>query len=510
MLAALSWKAFELDRYFIAKELVLNAAAFPLAILLLLPRRTNFRVDIADALLIVFIVWSALSALLATNYWLAQRALGVSLASALIFWSARRAASGGMSRLLLAGAALAGVAVAVTSLAQAYGAESDYFTLARAPGGTLGNRNFIAHIAAIALPATLWGTMTARRSIWALAGSVGVGLLAAVLVLSRSRAAWLAVAACTVVIAIPLVVSRRHWNRRVGGRLARILLAAVIGGFLAVALPNDLDWKSDSPYLDSARNMVDYSKGSGRGRMAQYRNSLRMLQADPVLGVGPGNWPVRYVRFAPAGDRSLADNGMTANPWPSSDWMAFVSERGFVAAVALLGVFVTLFVGALRGWRDLPDGEAVLMKVSLAGTVVSTIVVSSLDAVLLLPASAFLVWLLLGAMAGERRRGMGVMISRRTWSVLAAGVVLLSGISLTRSVLQTMAMSSVGAGGHRAGWVAGATLDPGSYRINQRVAELYANRGQCSRARPYARRALSLFPYSAPAKRVARRCGIPS
>ena len=40
---------------------------------------------------------------------------------------------------------LAGAAGAVTALLQAYGVTTEYFSLNRSPGGTFGNRNFMAH-----------------------------------------------------------------------------------------------------------------------------------------------------------------------------------------------------------------------------------------------------------------------------------------------------------------------------------------------------------------------------
>ena len=92
MLAALSYKVFELDRYFVPKELVLNIAALIIGAVLAFRVRV-LRVDIVDSLLAVYLLWSALSALFATNPWLAQRAIGVSLSSALVFWGARRVAS---------------------------------------------------------------------------------------------------------------------------------------------------------------------------------------------------------------------------------------------------------------------------------------------------------------------------------------------------------------------------------------------------------------------------------
>ena len=506
IVAALPYKLFELDRYFVPKELVLHAVAIVFCIILVARRRT-VTVDAVDALIAFFLVWSTASAVFATNHWLAQRALGVSVASAAVFWGARRIGASGGSRPLLVAAALATVLAAITALVQAYGFETDYFSQNRAPGGTFGNRNFVAHICAIGLPTLVWCTVTAKRPIGALLGSLGAALVAAALVLSRSRAAWLAVAACAVVLAIPLVVSRKYWNRKiVGGRFARLVLAMVIAGTVATIIPNNLNWNSDSPYLDSARGMVNYKKGSGRGRVAQYQNTLRMAETNPIFGVGPGNWPVRYVKFAPGGDASIADDGMTANPWPSSDWVAYLSERGFIAAIALLGAFTALFFGAFHGWSEVAEGDAVLARLVLAGTIVATMVVSAFDAALLLAAPALLVWTILGASAGARRRGRQVTLSRRQWAIAAAATMLIAIASTARSAAQTIAMSSVGQGGQTAGWVAGAVWDPGSYRINLKVAQLYARRGKCKAARPYAKRAISLFPNAPAAKRALRLC----
>ena len=507
VLAVLPFKLFELDRYFVPKELVLHAVALAVMVLVLSRTRT-ITVDAVDALLVVFLLWGSASALFATNYWLAQRALGVSVSSAIIFWAAKWRGASGAHRPILVAAAVATVCAAVTGLAQAYGVETDYFSLNRAPGGTFGNRNFVAHFCAIGLPALIYATVTARRSLGLVLGFIGVGAVAAALVLSRSRAAWLAVVASLVMLAVPLLASRKYWaDRKIGARLTRLALAAGLGGGLAIFLPNRLNWSSDSPYLDSARGMVDYRTGSGRGRLAQYENSARMAAAHPVFGVGPGNWPVRYVRFAPANDPSLTDEGMTANPWPSSDWVAFVSERGVVAACALLAAFAVMLLRACRRWSDLASSDAVLAKVALVGTISATLVVSAFDAALLLAAPAFLAWSVMGAASGIGHRGREIRVPSAARAIAIVAMVSVVAISTARSATQSAAIVSVGNGATRAGWIRGAGLDPGSYRINVRVAELYAGRGQCASARIYARRALTLFPYAPVPRQLLSRCG---
>ena len=98
VVVALPYKIFELDRYFVPKELVLNVAALLVAILLL----TNLRslsFDLVDGLLALFVLWSGASALFATNYWLAQRSLGVSVSGVVIFWGARSVAEIGRAHV---------------------------------------------------------------------------------------------------------------------------------------------------------------------------------------------------------------------------------------------------------------------------------------------------------------------------------------------------------------------------------------------------------------------------
>ena len=112
--------------------------------------------------------------------------------------------------------------------------------------------------------------------------------------------------------------------------------------------------------------MVNYKEGSGAGRLVQYGNTLRMSLHHPVFGVGPGNWSVVYPHFAAEHDPSLSREGMTSNPWPSSDWRTFLSERGLAAFVMLMLAMMALVADALRGTRadvDVEDGGSGLGSV---------------------------------------------------------------------------------------------------------------------------------------------------
>src|SRR5262249_56191534 len=100
---------------------------------------------------------------------------------------------GGGGVLVVGGVGGGGVFGALTGLAQAYGlVTTNLASMSRAPGGTFGNRNFMAHLVAIGLPVLLYLALEARSQARFVLGGAGACLAVAALVLSRSRAAWLA------------------------------------------------------------------------------------------------------------------------------------------------------------------------------------------------------------------------------------------------------------------------------------------------------------------------------
>ncbi|HZS62444.1 MAG TPA: O-antigen ligase family protein [Gemmatimonadaceae bacterium] len=489
VLAALPYKTFDLDRYFVPKELVLGLAATAAALLLLAHRDAHKpTVDRVDLLLLLFLSLSGASGWFAINSWLAWRAFAISFLGVLLFWTTRGLARAGLGHHVLGAVALAVVIAAGTSLFQAYGGHSDLLSLNRAPGGTLGNRNFVAHLAAIGLPVLVLIILDTKRFFAFVAGTIGLCVVVWALILSRSRAAWLAAGICA---ALGLIAAIRSGYRPKIGR-ALVLGSAAVGGIVAaLVLPNTLHWKSGHPYLESAVGVADYRDGSGHGRIVQYSTTTKIALAHPALGVGPGNWPVVYPKYAAPSDPSLdSDDGMTSNPWPSSDWAAFLSERGFAATICLALAFITLAASAGA-------------PLTLLATVLAVFTVGAFDAVLLLPAPNLIVWCALGALSPPTTTGFRIPIPR---AVVAVLIFVLGAAAVLRSTQEAVAMGIANDETSAAPLEIAARVDPGSYRIQVRVAEAEEHRGHCGATITHATAARKLFP-SAPAPRhLLSRC----
>jgi O-antigen ligase len=493
VLAAATFFTFELDRFFVPKELVLHLTALLGGLFAFRAIRASGMTRV-DLLLLAFLGISAVSALFATNHWIAIRALAITASSFVLFRVGRALREAGSADAVLGAVAIAIVFVAILALLQAYGVESAFFSVNRAPGGTLGNRNFVAHAAAFGLPILLMFVMRGNRL-----APFGAAILTAILVLTRSRGAWLAFASVLVLFLCAFLLVRvLRRDSRTWRRIGFTLFVTAIAIAAALLLPNRLRWRSENPYLETMKRVADYEGGSGHGRLLQYQRSLLLAAHHPLFGVGPGNWPVRYPGAVPANDPSLNDSepGTTANPWPSSDWIAFVTERGPLATALLALAFLSIASGGLRQLRNAVDFESALSAVALLGVLVATGVAGAFDAVLLVALPAMLVWLAIGS--------LHVAASSQTHFSRAAILltIALSALGAFRSAAQLAAMHQYETRTDRAALERASRLDPGNYRLHLRLARSGKRAQRCE----HARAAHDLFPSAQAAKELSRRC----
>jgi putative inorganic carbon (hco3(-)) transporter len=425
------------------KELVLELIGLG-SIALLVLYCSRIRVDSVDLFLALFLIFSIISGgFAAPDRWEALRAVGISVAGVAIFWSSRVIAKSGRRRELLDVAALAVVLVASTVVLDALG--FNFGLSVTRPAGTLGDRNSAAHFLALGMPLLLlqsFKTESAWRQRLALSSLVIVG---AALLLTRSRAAWLAVLSGTLLIAILLGLTPRRFHPSLTGtRVMHAMTALVAGLILGLCIPTQLHWKAAHPYLESFENLAESNSGSGRVRLNQYHDSLLMLIGHETLGVGPGNWKILYKARASDLTKHNPENaaptyGGTAERtiWYlpnrlNSDWIAFAVERGLPAVTFLLAALATFAIWSGTSWSRLhiaaPGSDPTPRLVVLLTLVVVIVIVGSFDAVLQLPAPTYLAFLTLGALAPTRKPLFSISLSHATRLLGAATTILLAGV----------------------------------------------------------------------------------
>jgi hypothetical protein len=218
---------------------------------------------------------------------------------------------------------------------------------------------------------------------------------------------------------------------------------------------------------------------------------------DPVFGAGPGNWMVKYPLVTSPGDPSFSGaDPIPTNPWPSSDWIAVLTERGVIGVVLLMLFGLAAAVVAIRRLRD---PELAPYAVAALGILSATFVTGLFDAVLLLAPPTFFVLAALGALLPDTGVVFDRPLTRGPKRGLSWATFGLSLLLAGSSAMQLIAVIATQEGRTRVVLERAMKWDPGNHRLHLLLA---LRAGGCEHARAAAR----LLPYHDWPRRLVSRC----
>lgn len=302
------------------------------------------------------------------------------------FWASQRLGDAAL-RLRLFAALLAGAAISCAyGILQSFGldpfkgGQMDMGFGLRAYGA-LGNPDFYGGYLALLAPLALLPFLLEARK-----AALGALLILALL-LSQTRAAWIA---CAASLAFLLAATYGQWRPR------RLLdLGLTLG--VAVAL-----FSIPSPFnpgrirlASRLASAADARSSDAGGRFFLYRASLRIAARRPLLGAGGGNYTRAFLHEQAA---MLAEPRNAGEPYrltheAHNDFLQVASESGLLALAAFVGVLALLL---RRGFRR-NDPQLAACGAALAAFGADALFSFPLS----VPASAALFWVLAGALAAE-------------------------------------------------------------------------------------------------------------
>ena len=227
-------------------------------------------------------------------------------------------------------------------------------------GGAVGNANEQSAVAVVALALAAAFAAGWRGSPFVrVASTMAIVLAGAGVLLSLSRGGLLALAAALVAA----VAFGGRW-RPAAAILALCLALVSVGYFVAVAGP------------DERARVTDLEGGTGRSDI--WTVGLRMVEVQPVLGVGAGNFPVASIHYllepgAIYRDEFIVDDAKVAH----NMYLDVLAETGIVGLalfVAILAFAVIVALRAARRFMEAGDRRMELLSRALAVALVSLLV----------------------------------------------------------------------------------------------------------------------------------------
>jgi O-antigen ligase len=425
---AVLWTAS--DTYILPKLLVARALVLTLAALWLLrgafEGRLVMRRTPLDIALLMFVVSAGISTVFAVNRNLAlvgaydryEGFLTIVLYATLYWLTVQTLASAQSARRVIRALLISGYVAAIFSIAQsllasAHGIPSgesafDFAGVARAEG-TMGNPNLLATFLAMLLPIVLDKLLTAASWLLRLAWLNVLIVMSLALILTFGRAA---IIAAVLAMAIVGLRRMRPWAR------PKHLIAPIVSLLITSALlviPAHGGLTLGRSILDRVESIADPTAGSNATRIHVWQDTLRLIAARPLAGIGPDNFGLVYPRFE-SGDWTPGYRIDKAH----ADALQVAATQGLLGLVS----YLALLLGAITMfWRTRRMETIAVFAGWLAYQVTTQVNFSWLPA-----AAPF--WLFLGAAAvlclEPRRRFHQVAIRR--WkaaaAVIAAGAAL--------------------------------------------------------------------------------------
>jgi putative inorganic carbon (HCO3(-)) transporter len=256
---------------------------------------------------------------------------------------------------------IAGAALAIVSLLQAslgaYSSDFAGFALGKPEGagvfrasGPLDPNVFGQLLVATAMLALYLG-LSARARDGRLLGLAASSVCLAASALTGSRGALVAAAAGFVLVLLLAPVPRR--------------LVAAIGAITIVAalifLPSGLKARVGLPTSADSQQVAVVQQGSEsaiRGRKSENLAALEMFRDYPILGVGPGNYPLHYLDYSEQIGLDPRLEQREAHSLP----LEALAETGIVGAVALGAILWVALRGAWRARQGLAGRDALLAE----------------------------------------------------------------------------------------------------------------------------------------------------
>jgi O-antigen ligase len=375
------------------------------------------------------------------------------------------------------------------------------------PGSTFGNRNLAAEAIALALPFTFGAAVGARGRPTRIALVATLGLELVYLAATRTRGAWLGAAAGMLTV---IALSRARWPRAaVGFAVGAVALAGVAA--LVPGQKNPLyvgDSKRLASAVEVAEQSLDPRSVALRTRLGLWRRTLRMIGDHPILGVGPGSWPIQFPRYAePDASRDGVLSASLAPRQAHDDLLERTAETGLVGLAALAALGAAVFVSVRRSLRA-ADERARPSTAAAAGALVALAGVGVTGFPLEMPATLALGGVALGLVA--RQGGDAPPRSqwrRRVEVALAVALLAWAGSRAARHVRGSAWLTVAERALHADRGVDGAmralpALDraraatPDELLVHLRTAQMLLRLHRAPEAAEAARRALALEPDS--------------
>jgi O-antigen ligase/Flp pilus assembly protein TadD len=246
-------------------------------------------------------------------------------------------------RRVFAVAAWSGLPLALLGIGQYFGWQPWHVPSNAQPSATFFHRNAAAEYLLCVIPFAWVEFRRARSRKACVASAALLSLFCIFLIFTRTRGAWVGLTAAVVLVTLISLIYRSRVRSPLSQFRARLMAAMALVVVLAATLPDNIQHPGSQHFDEKKSDAITAIRSitteqGHRGRLNLWRHTLDMIVANPLLGVGLGNWQFLYPAFS-RGDQV----NVSASPSrPHNDLLWVASELGLLGLLAFLVILIVV------------------------------------------------------------------------------------------------------------------------------------------------------------------------
>lgn len=223
----------------------------------------------------------------------------------------------------------------------------------------MANKNLLSSALFLTLPFCLYGILVLRR-LWRATSMFAATMALTNIFLLQTRAVWVGLLTSAVATTVVWGFLHRKWrdSQQRESTFSRGLIYIVAALVIVFSVSGYFCWRSNSAraYISRIRSVCSFKTEANRERLLMWRQSLELVDDNPVLGVGAGNWKIT---LPSRGLERLTERSFRRVHFqrPHNDYVWVLCETGMVGLVLYLSIFGIVIGYILRIIIRHPDAH---------------------------------------------------------------------------------------------------------------------------------------------------------
>ncbi len=256
----------------------------------------------------------------------------------------------------------------------------DHIRIDQTFASTLSNKNFFAETLVVLIPFQVYIFIRGRNGFKLLIALLLV-LTAAMIFMIMSAAAFLGLFAGIIFFLFGYLnwVPRKESSSRIkfGFVIGLVIIIGLFffsGGYKSVSERfNRFVYYSKHPDADVTKKE---NNNSVFERLMIWRNSVRMIKANPLFGSGLNNWKILYPKYGSIEGTVMIDSGRITYEHPHNDYLLVFAEQGLVGFLLYLAFYFYLFKIGIRRIKQCNNATSEWFVLFLLSGTISYLVIS--------------------------------------------------------------------------------------------------------------------------------------